>query len=184
MTEMTEMPMDPPDQPVSRRGLLGKSGAAVAGAALAAGLTAGAADARSQKTRTRTYEVAPDMNSFVAAVPGKAPNDPYPTGPFYMHGPIYKKGGVSAFGVPLPLANPVGTYRIWGWIYDPRNFFAAANQTFEIGGEGEIHTQGYQGGARLGVIGGTGPYKDVRGEGVIAPINPLNLSFRITFTLF
>ena len=181
---MTEKPMGPCDQPVSRRGLLGKSGAAVAGAALAAGLTAGAAEARTQVKRSRTYEVAPDMNSFTAAVPGKAPGDAYPSGPFYIHGPIFKKGGLSAFGVPLPLANAVGTYRAWGWIFDPKNFGAVASQTFEIGGDGEIYTRGYQNGARFAVVGGTGPYKDVRGEGVIGPINPANLSFRITFTLF
>jgi len=181
---MSEIPMDQSGQPVTRRGLLGKGGTAMAGAALAAGLTAGAAGAQSQvtKKRTRTYEIAPDVNSLVFVF-GKDVTGPYSTGPFYLEGALYKKGAVSAIGLPIPQAARAGTWRCWGWVYDPRSLFAVSHQWFQVDGEGDIHALGQFNGGRLAVAGGTGLYLDARGEGAVQGISPSNFSFRVIFTL-
>ncbi len=182
---MSEMPFDMPAEPVSRRSLLGKGSAAMAGAVLAAGLTAGAAGAQSQATtakRTRTYEIAPDVNSLNFVL-GRATGAQYSNGPFYLEGGLFRKGGVSAIGVPIPQAVRAGTWRCWGWVYDARALFALSHQWFQIDGEGDIHTLGQFQGTRLAVAGGTGAYRDARGEGAVLGISPSNFSFRVIFTL-
>ena len=54
-----------------------------------------------------------------------------------------------------------GTFRCWGWIDE--DFAGSVSQVFNFPGRGSIMTQGIEGGF-LAVTGGTGDFRNVRGE--------------------
>lgn len=132
-----------------------------------------------------TLEVAPDLSTF-DTVREVAPGDVTPTGPFYIEGLIFPTGTLNPDGTVPPGATPIGTFRCWGWIFDGSTFppVAVVSQEFKIDGQGDIQVQGLEGDRRA-VTGGTGDFKNVRGEGNFELLNPtVNLSFRVTFSLF
>lgn len=168
-------------QNVSRRRLLGL-GASGGSAALAAvvigkGLKPGAAEAHGGHL---TVEVVPDLSSF-DTIRGVAPGDAVPTGSFYVEGSIYPNGTLDASGDPGG-ASPIGTFRCWGWIFDGSTGLGAVSQAYELDGRGDIQVQGLEDDTRA-VVGGTGDFRNVRGEGSFQTINPANLTFRAFFSL-
>lgn len=175
---------------VSRRGLLSQGGPALAGALLLGGVAAEAAPAKRGKGRGKgrgkkggklTLEVAPNLSSF-DAVRSAAPGKKFPTGPFYIEGTIYPGGSLNVpAGTPKPGAQAIGTFRCWGWIFNPDTGAAVVAQAFELA-KGEIQVQGLEDDRRP-VTGGSGKYRNVRGEGKVQVINADNLAFRIGFKL-
>jgi hypothetical protein len=125
-------------------------------------------------------EVATDLSTF-DAVRTPAGGDPFPTGPFYVQGPIFPEGTLDADGDPGG-ATSIGTFRCWGWIFDGSTALGAVSQAYEIDGRGRIQVQGLEDGTRA-VTGGTGQFRNVRGEGSFEGINPENFSFRASFAL-
>lgn len=128
---------------------------------------------------TSALEVVPDLLKFDSARE-LALGETYPTGPFYIEGPIYAQGSLDPTGVPLPTAILIGLFRSWGWIVDPLTGHGVVNQSFEIDGKGSIQLQGSDSEKRA-VTGGTGKFRNARGEATIAPIDPASLAFRATF---
>jgi hypothetical protein len=148
-------------------------------AALVLVVVAAGAPTAAPRAHTLTLEVAPDLSTF-DALRSPAPGEPFPTGQFYIEGPIYAAGTLRPDGQAPPGADRIGTFRCWGWIFDGKTFGAAVNQRYELA-EGSISTQGVEGTPVRNVTGGSGAYKRARGEGRVQVINPLNFSFRITF---
>ena len=70
-------------------------------------------------------------------------------------------GGIS-FNVVGTIAGG-GTFRCWGWI--DTNDFGSVSQVYTFPGRGSIMTQGIEGGL-LAVTGGTGDFRNVRGDGL------------------
>ncbi|MFV2008202.1 MAG: hypothetical protein ACC667_12205, partial [Longimicrobiales bacterium] len=57
------------------------------------------------------------------------PGGPFPTGPFYVEGPIFPNGTLDATGDPGGAAS-TGTFRCWGWIINGSGI-AAVSQAYE-----------------------------------------------------
>ncbi len=126
-------------------------------------------------------DVAPDLSTF-DAVREAEPGDATPTGPFYVAGSIYPPGTLDPDGAVPEGAAPIGTFRCWGWLFDGSAGLAVVSQAFELDGAGEIQVQGVEDDRRA-VTGGTGRFRNVRGEGRFEVLNPENLAFRAVFHL-
>ena len=98
-------------QNISRRRMLGLT--AATGIALA---SAGIKQSGTAKAHSwLTVEVVP----VVFEVTGEpAEGDVVPTGPFYAEGPLYSDGTLDEMGVAPEGAEPIGTFRCWGWVWD------------------------------------------------------------------
>ncbi len=59
---------------------------------------------------------------------------------------------------------PSGGFQCWGWIFAD-GVTTNVSQVYNIAGRGAIMTQGQEGGL-LAVVGGTGDFRNVRGEGL------------------
>ena len=164
---------------VTRKRLLRGGGAAVAGAVLAGSVAA--ASAKAATAKKVTYDIGPDLATLKSTWAPES-GDPWPTGPFYVEGSIYKKGTLGSFGQAPFGAPPLGTFRSRGWIIDPKTFNAVVNESYELSGAGDIQTQGRQGTGTRTALGGTGRFVNVRPTAGVQIINPTNLAFRITFT--
>ena len=79
--------------------------------------------------------------------------------------------------------DPVGTFQCWGWVF--ADFSTNVSQVYNID-DSAIMTQGLEGGL-LAVVGGTGDFRNVRGEGNQDFNNPFGEnpaeSFDFTLTL-
>jgi hypothetical protein len=86
-----------------------------------------------------TVEVTLDLDSF-DAMREPAEGDAFPTGPFYVQGPIYPNGTLDEEGMAPEGAESIGTLRCWGWQYDgdAETGNASVNQSFELDSIGEI----------------------------------------------
>lgn len=175
----------------SRRELLNTAaGGAVLTAFLAGGVGAALADQKGgggddkspedkKKDRGFSFSVVPDITTldFTRDI---APGDTFATGPFYIEGPIYLPSDVDATGNP-GTATPIGTFRSTGWITDGLTGHGLSNQSFEFP-SGSLEVVGADGPLRA-VAGGTGQFRNVRGQGTYEDINTDNLSFHIVFKL-
>jgi hypothetical protein len=87
-----------------------------------------------------------------------------PTGPAYFTGSIYRTADVNAQGAPT--GNPVGTYRLTGWVYSGGAVpFLVGIGSFDFAGRGKITATGMGGPVgSLAVVGGTGEFMQVGGE--------------------
>lgn len=169
----------------SRRKLLGSA----AGSAAFLGLLVGSAkpgealagNGNGNGNGGFSFEVVPDLTTldFVREL---VPGETFPTGPFYVSGTIYRKGGLDAMGNVLPSAKEVGTFREWGWIYDAMTGDAVVNQSFEFS-SGHLQLSGSKGAPKLGVTGGSYQFQNARGQGVYTVINPDNFTFGVSFKL-
>ena len=113
-----------------------------------------------------------------------AEGDVIPTGPFYSEGPLYPAGALDEKGVAPEGAQPIGTFRCWGWIWDgsgESSVHGSAQQSYELDGLGEIQAQGRDM-ATKAVIGGTDAFRNARGELIHEDITLENATFRVTFT--
>jgi len=112
-------------------------------------------------------DVEPDLSafSFVAGDNGG--------GQFFIPGVIFEPG----------TDNEVGTFLCWGWMSEGGPVLV--NQEFDIDGCGKIQTQGVEDEGQRAVTGGTGRFRNVRGqvkESVFDPVEPF-LNFTVTFKL-
>ncbi len=100
---------------------------------------------------------------------------------------IPSPGGQLAFHIKGTIVDggpPIGTFRCWGWVND--DGFTNVNQIYSIDGRGAIMTQGVEfGPPSIAVTGGTGDFRNVRGEGFFGDAaNPNSISdFSIEFKL-
>ena len=85
------------------------------------------------------------------------------TGPgqaFYVEGTICDKLSGAC--------NPAGTFRCWGWqtLSGLPSNVTVVSQEFEIFGRGKLQVHGVEDSGPRAVTGGTGDFRNVRGEGV------------------
>ena len=116
---------------------------------------------------TLVLDVEPDGDalSFVAGDNGG--------GQFFIPGVIFEAG----------TTNAVGTFLCWGWA--SADGPVLVSQEFDIDGCGKIQTQGVEDEGQRAVTGGTGRFRNVRGqvkESVFDPVEPF-LNFTVTFKL-
>ncbi len=89
-------------------------------------------------------------------------------------------GTAGAFNVEGDTGSGAQTFQCWGWIFVD-GVTTNVSQVFNIAGRGAIMTQGQEGGF-LAVVGGTGDFRNVRGEGNQV-FTGNGFDFTITFNL-
>lgn len=77
-------------------------------------------------------------------------------GPFYVAGTICEDPTLGEACVPI------GVFHCWGWI--PPSGVGLVSQEFNLTGRGKIQTQGLEDEGPRAVVGGTGDFRNVRGE--------------------
>ena len=101
---------------------------------------------------TLVVDVVVDVSTFVGA-----------GSPFHVQGPFYPAGTFQSEGC-APAVDPIGFYHCWGHI-PATGGPGVVSQEFEFFGRGKIQVQGQEGpGATIAVVGGTGDFRNVRGE--------------------
>ena len=125
----------------------------VLGLALLGGFAVAEADGKKGKLELR---VKLDLSSFDVAVGDFVGIG----GAFYVKGNICKKLG------PVGTCDSIGTFHCWGWLFDALDPASSAvvSQEFNLDGRGKIQVQGVEDEGPRAVTGGTGDFKDVRGE--------------------
>lgn len=144
---------------LSRRKLLtGGGSAALLGAIVGTGVAQAQADKPIASPWAFVVDVAVNPDAIASVARGAA-------GPFYLTGNIYRSGTLGGDGTVPSGAVPIGTYRCWGWTWDPSRIFAAsgATQSFDIGGRGEIVANGILD-ERSPLTGGTGEWRGANGQ--------------------
>lgn len=95
---------------------------------------------------------------FDAGVPG-------PVGgfQFYVSGDICKEKTLLDRGTGLPTTcTPIGVFHCWGW--DTGRGLAVVSQEYGLDGQGKIQVQGVEDEGPRAVTGGTGRFRNVRGQ--------------------
>ena len=97
-----------------------------------------------------------DLSTFDVAVGGFVGMG----GAFYVTGNICEKLG------PVGTCNSIGTFQCWGWLFDVSDPASSAvvAQEFNLDGRGKIQVQGVEDAGPRAVTGGTGDFKNVKGE--------------------
>lgn len=151
---------------ISRRNLLAASGSAAAVGALALPGIAAAQQPRPVPGFLFwifKLDLVIDLASGDAARQAAAGSTAPPSGPFYVTGRFYKEADVNRDGTLRSGAVQLGTYRSWGWGYNPVTGEALATHEFDWFGRGKILAAGTTD-ISVPVTGGTGEFKQVRGE--------------------
>ncbi len=60
--------------------------------------------------------------------------------------------------------DPIGTFHCWGWLIGPGQAVAVVAQEYDLDGRGKIQVQGVEDEGPRAVTGGTGDFRNVRGE--------------------
>ena len=95
--------------------------------------------------------------------------------PFYVSGDICQETILT--GAPSA-CTPIGVFRCWGW--DDGKGLAVVAQEYDILGEGKIQVQGVEDEGPRAVTGGTGKYREVRGEATGFDFSELFVTGRFT----
>ena len=79
---------------------------------------------------------------------------------------FYVRGNICQELVPVGTCNSIGTFHCWGWLFDASDAASSAvvAQEFNLDGRGKIQVQGVEDGGPRAVTGGTGDFRNVRGE--------------------
>ena len=93
-------------------------------------------------------------------------------GAFYIAGEIFEHD----------TTNSIGTFQCWGWDITGAGVFTVVSQEFALDGRGKIQTQGVEDEGPRAVVGGTGKFRNVRGEATGADLSAFPF-FTITFKL-
>lgn len=108
----------------------------------------------------------------------------HPTGPFCMEGEVSAKGLLDENGNASEDYRPVGEWTCWGWMMKSDGY-AAANDSYDVlplGGRLEL--QGHVGDTSRSIVGGTGIFKDARGEATFKALDEPAGAFLVTFEFF
>ncbi len=96
-------------------------------------------------------------------------------GPFYMTGGIYAPGAVAPDGTVASGAARVGTFRVWGWNYDPTRPGAGGSvgtASFDLTGRGQIVAGGAWVAGRFAILAGTGEFRGANGQVDVTEFSP------------
>ena len=83
-----------------------------------------------------------------------------------MGGAFYVTGDICNELAPVGTCMSIGTFHCWGWLFDAADPASSAvvSQEFNLDGRGKIQVQGVEDGGPRAVTGGTGDFRNVRGE--------------------
>ena len=91
---------------------------------------------------------------------------------FYIPGEIFEAG----------TANKIGTFHCWGWDVACNGASVVVSQEYDLDGRGKIQVQGVEDEGPRAVTGGTGEFRNVRGEMTGADLGSFP-DFTVTFKL-
>ena len=77
---------------------------------------------------------------------------------------FYVSGDICADTTLFEDCDPIGTFHCWGWLIGPNRLGAVVTQEYAIDGRGKIQVQGIEDEGPRAVTGGTGDFRNVRGE--------------------
>ncbi len=80
---------------------------------------------------------------------------------FYVSGDICEENDPEDLTGPC---TPIGTFHSWGWLVGPDQLVGLVSQEFNLNGRGKIQVQGVEDEGPRAVVGGTGKFRNVRGE--------------------
>ncbi len=86
---------------------------------------------------------------------------PAPDGP---GGAFYVSGDICAELDLLGDCTPIGKFRCWGWLIGNDEGPSVVSQEFDLFDRGKIQVQGLEDEGPRAVVGGTGDFRNVRGE--------------------
>ncbi len=75
---------------------------------------------------------------------------------------FYVSGNICKELVLDDACTPIGKFHCWGWLIDAVG--AVVSQEYDLEGRGKIQLQGVEDGGPRAVVGGTGDFRNVRGE--------------------
>ena len=76
--------------------------------------------------------------------------------------PFYVSGNICQSKVLGDICDSIGVFHCWGW--DTGNGLAVVSQEFDLWGKGKIQVQGVEDEGPRAVTGGTGKFRNVRGQ--------------------
>ncbi len=147
---------------------VGRLSAFMVGVVLLGGFVASEAQARELELR-----VLADLTTFDTTAPAALGG-----AAFYVTGDICEDttpGGACVM--------PIGEFHCWGWLVGPDQVVAIVSQEYHIFGRGKIQTQGLEDEGPRAVVGGTGYFRNVRGEATGTDFSNFPPEFNITFKL-
>ncbi len=80
---------------------------------------------------------------------------------------FYVRGVICADPILLAaVCDPIGKFHCWGWLLDLGDVTvpAVVSQEWDLDGRGKIQVQGFEDEGPRAVVGGTGDFRNVRGE--------------------
>ncbi len=77
---------------------------------------------------------------------------------------------------------PIGTFHCWGWLIGPDQMAAVVSQEYDLDGRGKIQVQGVEDEGPRAVTGGTGDFRNVRGEATGFDLSDLFVGGEFTAT--
>ncbi|MFL6276423.1 MAG: hypothetical protein ACJ74G_14630 [Blastocatellia bacterium] len=150
---------------------------AVIAALAIVGVVLGAKNTSRNYFNRLTVKVVPATTTYAQA-------GEHPTGPFCMQGEVFFKGMLDENGNPSEDYTSVGEWTCWGWMMKSDGY-AAANDSYDLlplGGRLEL--QGHIGDTARSIVGGTGIFKDARGEVSFKALDEPAGAFLVTFEFF
>ena len=105
-----------------------------------------------------------------------------PTGPYYVTGRFYEENDVNNDGTVRSGAQQLGVYRAWGWGYGAVARETLTTREYDWFGKGKLLVAGTSE-RSTPVTGGTGFFKQVRGEERTAIVNLNAGAYRVEFEL-
>ncbi len=77
---------------------------------------------------------------------------------------FYIGGVICADPTLFAVCDPIGTFHCWGWLIGPDQMATVVSQEYDLDGRGKIQVQGFEDEGPRAVTGGTGDFRNVRGE--------------------
>ena len=151
------------DAPIGRRKFL-KRGAAATGLTAAALVSPGMVGVAAAHSGSFHLLVKADTSLFDLV-------DSANGGPFYVPGTIYTPDG----------GKVLGKFHCWGFFYDA-GVNAVVSQEYDLAGRGKVMVQGVEDEGPRAVTGGTGAFRNVRGEMTGADLSAFP-NFTVSFSL-
>ncbi len=77
---------------------------------------------------------------------------------------FYVSGDICAELVLSDPCTPIGKFHCWGWLIGPNQLVGPVSQEYHLFDRGKIQVQGIEDDGPRAVVGGTGEFRNVRGE--------------------
>ena len=95
---------------------------------------------------------------------------------------FYIGGVICADPILFAACVPIGTFHCWGWLIGPDQVAAVVSQEYDLDGRGKIQVQGVEDEGPRAVTGGTGDFRNVRGEATGFDLSDLFVGGEFTAT--